>query len=116
MSTAAVQALADQQAALVRALVAGAATPPGFDDEALRAAETALLRKRAGILARHNPMLAHSAGPDFEQRFVAWARGRPKTSTHSDITGFAEYVGFPLPDRKGGIGARIRTFLRSKRR
>ncbi|NEW49592.1 hypothetical protein GV792_05965 [Nocardia cyriacigeorgica] len=112
-SLAAVHALGEQQAALVRALVAGAAPPPGFDDDAVLAAETALLRKRAGIVARHHPMVAHAAGPDFEQRFASWARGRPKISTDADIAGFAKHMGIELPDRKDSIGFRIRSLLRS---
>ncbi len=109
-----VRALAERQAALVRALVAGEATPPGFDDVALRAAESALLRKRAGILARHNPMLAHAAGPDFEKTFAAWARGRPKISTDADIAGFAAHLGIRLPSKRSRIVARLRTLLRLK--
>ncbi|MBF6453209.1 hypothetical protein [Nocardia cyriacigeorgica] len=106
------RALAERQAAVVRALVAGEAAPPGFDDTALRAAESALLRKRAGILARHNPLLAHAAGPDFEQTFAEWARGRPKVSTEADIAGFAAHLGFRLPSRRGRIGERLRGLLR----
>ncbi|WP_280205923.1 hypothetical protein [Nocardia cyriacigeorgica] len=81
---------------------------------ALRAAESALLRKRAGILARHNPMLAHAAGPDFEKTFAAWARGRPKISTDADIAGFAAHLGIRLPSKRSRIVARLRTLLRLK--
>ncbi|WP_212748882.1 hypothetical protein [Nocardia cyriacigeorgica] len=109
------RALAERQAALVRALVAGEATPPGFDDAALRAAESALLRKRAGILARHNPMLAHAAGPDFEKTFAEWARGRPKISTDADVAGFAAHLGIRLPSKRSRIGARLRALLGLKR-
>ncbi len=109
-----VLALAERQAALVRALVAGEAAPPGFDNAALRAAESALLRKRAGILARHNPMLAHAAGPEFEKTFAAWARGRPKISTDADIAGFAAHLGIRLPSKRSRIVARLRRLLRLK--
>ncbi|WP_175583180.1 hypothetical protein [Nocardia cyriacigeorgica] len=112
---AALRALGEQQAALIRALVAGGATPPGFDDATVRAAESALLRKRAGILARHNPMLAHAAGADFEQKFASWARGRPKISTDADIAAFAEYVGIRLSGTKSRFADRIRSFVRRMR-
>ncbi|MFE3441515.1 hypothetical protein ACFXNW_00625 [Nocardia sp. NPDC059180] len=110
-----IDTLGEQQAALVRALVAGDATPPGFDDEALRAAETALLRKRAGILARHNPMLADAAGPAFEQEFASWARGRPKISTDAEIAGFAEHLGIRLPGSNTRLACIFRSFIRRMR-
>ncbi|NUS92876.1 MAG: hypothetical protein HOQ36_10750, partial [Nocardia sp.] len=69
--------LADRQAALVRALVAGAAVPPGFDPIAVRAAAHALLHKRAREVAARCPELVYAAGPDFAARFVDWARDRP---------------------------------------
>ncbi|BDT89853.1 hypothetical protein [Nocardia cyriacigeorgica] len=109
-SPADLHALAERQAALVRALVAGEPTPPGFDAAALHVAEAALLRKRAGILAKHSPMLAHAAGPDFEQKFAAWARGRPKVSTEDDIYGFAAHLGVQLP--KTRVVDRIRGAIR----
>jgi len=55
--------LAERQAALVAALVAGAPDPPGFDPARLSAARRALLRKRAGEAAKHWPVLAASLGP-----------------------------------------------------
>ncbi|MEV0457464.1 hypothetical protein [Catellatospora methionotrophica] len=69
--------LARRQEELVRALVAGAAVPEGFDIGALAATRTALLRKRAEEVARTWPRLAASAGPgQWARTFSAWGAGR----------------------------------------
>lgn len=69
--------LARRQEELVRALVAGAAVPAGFDAAAVAATQTALLRKRAEDVARTWPRLAASAGPgQWARTFSAWAAGR----------------------------------------
>lgn len=64
-------ALAERQAALVAALVAGAPDPPGFDPTRLAATRRALLRKRAGAAATHWPVLAASLGPRWSAAFAA---------------------------------------------
>ncbi|MGK5676637.1 hypothetical protein ACSNOB_27810 [Micromonospora sp. URMC 106] len=69
--------LAARQAELVAALVAGGPLPPGFDPTALTAARAALLRKRAGDVARHWPLLAAGLGADWPATFARWAAGRP---------------------------------------
>jgi hypothetical protein len=63
--------LAERQAALVAALVAGAPDPPGFDPARLAATRRALLRKRAGEAAKHWPVLAESLGPRWSAAFAA---------------------------------------------
>jgi hypothetical protein len=63
--------LAERQAALVAALVAGAPDPPGFDPARLAATRRALLRKRAGEAAKHWPVLAGSLGPRWSTTFAA---------------------------------------------
>ncbi|MEV4756221.1 hypothetical protein AB0J86_14065 [Micromonospora sp. NPDC049559] len=68
---------ASRQAELVAALVAGAAVPEGFDDRLVGAARQALLRKRAGDVARHWPLLAAGLGPDWGGTFAEWAARRP---------------------------------------
>ncbi|GIF95075.1 hypothetical protein [Catellatospora citrea] len=69
--------LARRQEELVRALVAGAGVPAGFDAAAVAATQTALLRKRAEDVARTWPRLAASAGPgQWARTFSAWAAGR----------------------------------------
>ncbi|MDM4719836.1 hypothetical protein QTQ03_09705 [Micromonospora sp. WMMA1363] len=77
-------ALAARQAALVAALVAGAPTPAGLAPEPLAAARTALLRKRAGEVARHWPLLAAGLGPDWPEAFSRWAAGRPTVGSLRD--------------------------------
>ncbi|MGV9720336.1 hypothetical protein [Nocardia beijingensis] len=103
--------LAQRQAALVRALVAGAAVPPGFDAEAVGAAADALLRKRAGEVARRFPLLAHACHGDFTARFTAWARNHPKTTTSADAAAFASATGIDWPSTPHGR-ARRRWFPR----
>jgi hypothetical protein len=72
----AVGTLAERQAALVAALVAGAPDPPGFDPTRLAAARRALMRKRAGEAAKHWPVLAASLGPRWTTTFAAHHEGR----------------------------------------
>jgi hypothetical protein len=93
-------ALAREQQALVRALVAGGPTPPGFDASALADTAHALLHKRAAEVAHRFPRLAHACGPDFTSRYLAWARARPKTTTAADAAAFAAATGLPVPQRK----------------
>ena len=50
--------LADEQAALVRALVGGGPVPGGFDAGRVAATSAALVRKRAREVARAWPVLA----------------------------------------------------------
>jgi hypothetical protein len=69
--------LAAQQRALVAALVSGAPTPAGFDGRLVGIARLALLRKRAGEVARHWPMLAAGLGERWLPEFRRWAEGRP---------------------------------------
>jgi hypothetical protein len=68
--------LAQRQAELVAALVAGAPVPPGFDGARLGVAQRALLRKRSGEVARAWPLLAAAAGDTWHRDFAAWAAGR----------------------------------------
>jgi hypothetical protein len=68
--------LADQQAELVAALVAGGPLPPGFDPARVGAAREALLRKRSGEVAAAWPVLAASLGPQWTVVFRDWARDR----------------------------------------
>lgn len=68
--------LAARQAELVAALVAGAPLPAGFDERRVAAARAALLRKRAGEVARHWPLLAAGYGARWPTVFAEWAAGR----------------------------------------
>ncbi|WP_341716740.1 hypothetical protein QQG74_22520 [Micromonospora sp. FIMYZ51] len=69
--------LAERQAQLVAALVAGGPLPAGFAPAPLAAARAALLRKRAGEVARHWPLLAAGLGPRWSATFAEWAADRP---------------------------------------
>ena len=69
--------LADEQAALERALVGGGPVPGGFDPGRVAATSAALARKRAREVARAWPVLAADLGEGFSDRFVADAAHRP---------------------------------------
>lgn len=76
--------LASRQAALVAALVSGAPVPSGFDARLVGVARAALLRKRAGDVARQWPMLAASLGPAWVSTFAAWAGSRESRGSVRD--------------------------------
>jgi hypothetical protein len=65
-----------RQRALVAALVAGAPIPDGFDERLVGVARAALLRKRAGEVAHHWPLLAQAFGAGWPAAFAGWATGR----------------------------------------
>jgi hypothetical protein len=62
--------LAERQAELVAALVAGGSTPSGFDEGDLDLARRALLRKRAGSAEREWPLLAAALGERWYPTFA----------------------------------------------
>jgi hypothetical protein len=76
--------LADRQAALVAALTSGAPVPGGFDERLVGIARTALLRKRAGEVARQWPMLAAALGRSWTAEFTRWAATRPTRGSLRD--------------------------------
>ncbi|BCB83404.1 hypothetical protein [Phytohabitans suffuscus] len=78
------RSLADRQAALVAALVAGAPIPDGFDPRLVGTARRALLRKRSGEVARHWPVLAASFGARWPAVFAEWGDGRPTQGSFQD--------------------------------
>jgi hypothetical protein len=69
--------LRDRQAELVEALTAGGPVPHGFDGRRVEAARVALLRKRAGEVARQWPSLSAALGPHWPAEFGEWAARRP---------------------------------------
>ncbi|WP_025619090.1 hypothetical protein [Salinispora cortesiana] len=87
-----VSTLAARQAALVAALVADAPPPPGFAPEPLAATRAALLRKRAGEVARYWPLLATSLGPWWLEVFQHWAAGRPPAGALREGWELARYL------------------------
>jgi hypothetical protein len=84
-----VSTLADRQALLVAALVAGGPPPDGFDRARLEAASAALRRKRAQEAARAWPMLAAAFGTLWPGAFAGWAAARPPRGGWLDGFGFA---------------------------
>ncbi|MCX5066191.1 hypothetical protein OOJ91_09900 [Micromonospora lupini] len=76
--------LAERQAELVAALVAGGPSPAGFAAGPLAAARAALLRKRAGEVARHWPLLAAGLGTAWPSTFADWAAERPTAGSLRD--------------------------------
>lgn len=76
--------LAERQAALVAALTSGAPVPPGFDARLVETARVALLRKRAGEVARQWPELAGALGPRWLPEWSAWAAARPTNGSLRD--------------------------------
>jgi hypothetical protein len=76
--------LAAAQRRLVEALVAAGPVPAGFDSVRVAVAARALLRKRAGEVARAWPRLAASYGPDWPGVFMRWAQGRPTKGVRRD--------------------------------
>lgn len=89
--------LAAAQEALVAALTAGAPIPAGFDARLVGVARTALLRKRAGVVARHWPMLAAGHGTGWLAAFTEWADGRPTAGALRDGWDFARARGVRGP-------------------
>jgi hypothetical protein len=76
--------LADRQAALVAALTSGKDVPHGFDGFRVEATRIALLRKRAGEVARQWPMLAAGFGERWKREFAGWASARPTQGSLRD--------------------------------
>lgn len=81
--------LADEQRALLDALVAGGDIPSGFAAAGVRATRAALRRKRAGEVARTWPLLAASFGDGWTATFAGWAGGRPPQGSLRDGWDFA---------------------------
>jgi hypothetical protein len=89
--------LADRQAGLVAALTSGAPVPPGFDPRLVEVARVALLRKRAGEVARQWPLLAAAHGPRWAREFARWAAARPTRGSLRDGWDLARELGPALP-------------------
>jgi hypothetical protein len=78
------ETLAERQAALVAALTGGARVPVGFDPRLVEVARVALLRKRAGEVARQWPDLARALGSAWWPTWSAWAAARPTQGSLRD--------------------------------
>ncbi len=77
------------QADLVAALTGTGPIPPGFDAVRVDAARQALLRKRAGEVAKQWPLLRASMRDGFEPEFASWAKNRPTVGSFRDGWDFA---------------------------
>ena len=85
--------LAARQLALVSALVAGAAPPPGMAPERVHVQAQALLRKRARSVARHEPDVAAKLGEGFWPAFEDYAaQSAPLVGGAADAAAFARYI------------------------
>ncbi|MDK0522895.1 DUF692 domain-containing protein [Streptomyces sp. ML-6] len=83
--------IAGAQAALLRALVAGAPAPPGFDAHRLGVQSRALAAKRAGVVAKVAPELPEILGAGYRPAFLAYAGNRPMSAGYRrDALDFAE--------------------------
>ena len=93
--------LAHRQAALVEALTSGRPVPEGFDASRIEAARVALLRKRAGEVARQWPLLAAGLGSGWTSTFAGWAATRPTRGSLRDgwdlARELAERAALPAP-------------------
>ncbi|MEJ3656053.1 hypothetical protein WEH80_24115 [Actinomycetes bacterium KLBMP 9759] len=82
--TATSRGLAERQAELVAALVAGAPIPEGFDAPRIEATRRSLLRKRAIEAAKAWPLLAASFGEGWPATFVRLREGNPPVGALRD--------------------------------
>ncbi len=64
---------------MLQALLAGAPTPAGFDDDRIRVQAHALLSKRSRVTWHLRPDLADELGDRFGPLFADYAAGHPKT-------------------------------------
>jgi hypothetical protein len=78
------RSLAERQAELVAALTSGAPVPNGFDGRLVEVARVALLRKRAGEVARQWPLTAAAFGRGWTRQFEGWAATRPTQGSLRD--------------------------------
>jgi hypothetical protein len=88
-------ALAERQADLLRALLAGAAVPAGFDARQVAAQADALVAKRGRVIAMLRPELSAATGDRFGALFAEYAAGHPRatgTRARTDAETFASWL------------------------
>ena len=78
------RSLDERQADLVAALTSGGPVPEGFDARLVEVARVALLRKRAGEVARQWPTMAAAFGRGWAREFGGWAAARPTQGSLRD--------------------------------
>jgi hypothetical protein len=87
--------LAGQQAELLRALLAGGETPPGFDGDRVRAEVIVLRNKRKRVTAQIRPDLRAALGDRFAELFDAYATEHPRaegTRAREDADAFGDWL------------------------
>lgn len=87
--------LAAQQAELLRALLAGAPAPAGFDPSRIHVQAHALLSKRSRITWYLRPDLADDLGDRFGPLFAEYAAAHPKSTeirARQDADRFGEWL------------------------
>ena len=103
------EALAAQQASLLRALLAGGPAPAGFDPDRLRVEAEVLRRKHGRLIAFLRPDLAEALGDRFGGLFAEFTAAHPKSDTtraHAYAEVFATWLvahgDLPKPKRRLG--------------
>lgn len=89
------EALAAQQAQLLRALLADGDPPPGFTAEDLQREAKALRSKRRRVTAMLRPDVAEELGEQYVAAFDRFARTHPKsvdTRARQDADDFADWA------------------------
>ncbi|RZS82693.1 hypothetical protein EV189_3088 [Motilibacter rhizosphaerae] len=101
-SPAARAALAEAQAELMAALVAGGPPPDGFDARQVRAQADALVGKRRMVVAALRPDLVRACGDGFARAFAEYAatRPRPPEGALADADAFAAALGLRAAGRR----------------
>ena len=87
--------LAQQQAELLRALLADGPIPPGFDEQRFAVERRSLLGKRRGVVAMLGPEVANELGDRFRPLFDAYATAHPRAAgsrMREDVANFAEWL------------------------
>lgn len=95
--------LGEQQAALLRALVAGGPVPEGLDPRRVHGAARSLVNKRLREVAHTWPTLTDGLGPRFVERFRAYAErtAPPESGPFADGERFARTL--PLKERTDAL-------------
>ncbi|MEV6638298.1 hypothetical protein AB0M54_47040 [Actinoplanes sp. NPDC051470] len=103
--------MAERQAELVGTLASGAPVPDGFDPRLVETARVALLRKRAGEVAKAWPALAASHGRDWSRTFARWAAARPTRGSLRDGWDLARAAGELRADAAEELAVREATYV-----
>ena len=89
------EAVAVQQASLLRALLADGPTPAGFDADRIQVQARALVAKRGRVIRNLRPDLADELGDRFGPLFAEYALGHPKrddTRARQDADNFGAWL------------------------